>query len=242
MANNNIEEMFNAAANAAEADDQTKKKSEPVDTIDTTNKDVDTIDTGSAETEAIEHEVVTPAPKASEVETYHQENTSTNPITEPVNPVEKNTVSSSESKSNEYLNFKASPKNISQLLSISDLYRGFDEDTKKLAKAFFKTDNESEAISLALQQDIITLDALTALANVHKADDVDKAFFLVSLDDNLLKEIGRLIQVFTDKKIEESDHITYCRDLEKALRDMDDTFIGQTNSLLGVLQAAQRSE
>ena len=113
-----------------------------------------------------------------------------------------------------------------------------------MAQRFFNTDNESEAICLALQQEPITLDALNSFSKVHSAEAVDKAFFLVALPDNLLEEIGRLIEVLTDKDIKASisDHIKYCRNLESELSKMDDDFINETNSILVLLQAAQPNE
>lgn len=131
------------------------------------------------------------------------------------------------------------PEFIAQIVALSDLYRNFDDKTAELAGKLFETEDEAEALATALVQQVITLDALKSLESVHKATDVDKAFFLVALPDELLQEIGRLVKVFTDKEVKFTDHIQYCRNLEIELRKMNDDFIAETNAILELLTAAQ---
>lgn len=131
---------------------------------------------------------------------------------------------------------------IRQIVQLADLFRAFDEGTHEKSELLLGANDEAETIAQALQQSILTLNALTALESVHEASESDGAFFLVSLDDELLLEIGRLIKVFMDVDVEYTDHISYCRSLEAEMRKMDDEFIQQTNTILELLDAAQPKE
>ena len=131
---------------------------------------------------------------------------------------------------------------IAKILVMSDIYHGFDDDTNSLISKLFETKDESKILALSLNQDLILTDAFKSLGNVHKASEVDKAFYLVSLPDNILNKIGDLVRIFMGKDIKNTDHIKYCRELEAQLRTMDDKFISRTNSILKLLQAGQKKE
>lgn len=136
----------------------------------------------------------------------------------------------------------AEPAFIEQIVNLSDIFRGFDDSTKTMAETFFNTKNSNEVLSEALAQNPITLDAFQGILDVDKAESVDKAFYLVDLQDDLLQEIGRVLEVLDDTTLTFETHNQYCRVLESNISDKDAAFMESLRSFLELLNEAQPKE
>lgn len=136
----------------------------------------------------------------------------------------------------------AEPAFIGQIVSLSDIFRGFDESTTAIAETFFNTKDVNEVLSEALSQNPITLDAFQSILDVDKAEGVDKAFLLVDLQDDLLQEIGRVLSILDDDDLPFESHNQYCRVLETNISSKDASFMESVKSFLELLNEAQPRE
>ena len=232
MVKQDLEAMFNGALSASEDDDDVSKGSHEI-------KKTKKVVIETVPVEETSHEDASDNEVEVKDNAYILKNKSTKKV-----EAEKSSPEPEQEQAPIYTHqdpviAEGTPEFIAQIVNLSDLYRNFDDKTAELAGKLFETEDEAEALATALVQQVITLDAMKSLESVHKATDVDKAFFLVALPDELLQEIGRLVKIFTDKEVKVTDHIQYCRNLEIELRKMNDDFIAETNSILELLTAAQ---
>lgn len=114
---------------------------------------------------------------------------------------------------------------VTAVIHVADAFRRLDSSVKDSVYKFFSTKDEENTIARVLGESKDTRTALLAIVSAQKASDVDRAFFLVSLDDYLLRDMGILINTYTQKKSADLDiinekRIDYCRGLEKAIRGM----------------------
>lgn len=115
-------------------------------------------------------------------------------------------------------------ENVSRVLIVSDSYRGYDMNSQQAVKSFFNEEDESTIISLILNESNQTRVALHSLIVAQKAEQVDRAFLLVSLDVNLLTNMGKIMTNYTGAELPvgslPGNRIEYCRALEKSISTM----------------------
>lgn len=128
---------------------------------------------------------------------------------------------------------------IHRIVELSDTIRNFDDKTEHMAELFFETKDTNEILLQALEQDSITLDAFAAILDVNNAKGVDKAFYLVDLHDDLLKEIGRVLGLLGDEQLTFKAHNQYCREIEENISAKDASFMESLQAFLQLLGEAQ---
>lgn len=115
-------------------------------------------------------------------------------------------------------------ENVSLVLTVSDSYRGYDLSSQEAVKSFFNEEDEATIISAVLNETNEIRAALHSLILAQQAEQVDRAFLLVSLDVNLLTNMGKIMSTYTGADLPISalpgNRIEYCRALEKAISSM----------------------
>lgn len=126
-------------------------------------------------------------------------------------------------------------ENIEKILRVTDMYRDFDQSIKESVQAFYKASDESKVVSRVLTEKNDTRKALEALIFAQDAAQVDRAFYLVSLDVAQLGTMGYILMNYTGNEIELNDiarrRIEYCRQLERIISEMS---IPQQNNLQAI--------
>lgn len=131
------------------------------------------------------------------------------------------------------------------VLYVSDSFRRLDKEVKDSVYKFFSTKDENTTITSILGESEDTRRALLAIVSAQSASDVDRAFFLVSLDEYLLGGMGDLINTYTQKNSVNLDtlrdkKIDYCRALEKAIRGMTQKEKTHLSAIQGLLNIPKK--
>lgn len=113
---------------------------------------------------------------------------------------------------------------VSLVLTVSDSYRGYDLSSQQAVQAFFNEESEANIVSAVLNETNEIRAALHSLILAQQAEQVDRAFLLVSLDVNLLTNMGKIMMTYTGAELPMAalpgNRIEYCRSLEKAISSM----------------------
>lgn len=125
---------------------------------------------------------------------------------------------------------------IDLVLDIADLYRSYDKEYIEVIQQFTDTADEREIIFKIINEDNSTRKALVALVRSQEAEPVDRAFFLVALENKLLHDMGSVINKYDNAEIDlsslNSNRIEYCRELEFAINSLSD----EKKDKLGAIQ------
>ena len=112
------------------------------------------------------------------------------------------------------------------VLKIADLYRSYEKENQEAVKTFLSEANESNLILRVLNEPTKTRKALVALVKAQAAEQVERAFFLVALDDELLRDMGEIMINYEKATLDlskiSSSRIEYCRELEHSINLLTD--------------------
>ena len=112
------------------------------------------------------------------------------------------------------------------VLKVSDLYRSYEKENQEAVKTFLSEANESNLILRVLNEPTKTRKALVALVKAQAAEQVERAFFLVALDDELLRDMGEIMINYEKATLDlskiSSSRIEYCRELEHSINLLTD--------------------
>ena len=112
------------------------------------------------------------------------------------------------------------------VLKVADLYRSYEKENQEAVKTFLSEANESNLILRVLNEPTKTRKALVALVKAQAAEQVERAFFLVALDDDLLRDMGEIMINYEKATLDlskiSSSRIEYCRELEHSINSLTD--------------------
>ena len=112
------------------------------------------------------------------------------------------------------------------VLKVADLYRSYEKGNQEAVKTFLSEANESNLILRVLNEPTKTRKALVALVKAQTAEQVERAFFLVALDDELLRDMGEIMINYEKATLDlskiSSSRIEYCRELEHSINLLTD--------------------
>ena len=112
------------------------------------------------------------------------------------------------------------------VLKVADLYRSYEKENQEAVKTFLSEANESNLILRVLNEPTKTRKALVALVKAQAAEQVERAFFLVALDDDLLRDMGEIMINYEKATLDlskiSSSRIEYCRELEHSINLLTD--------------------
>ena len=112
------------------------------------------------------------------------------------------------------------------VLKVADLYRSYENENQEAVKTFLSEANESNLILRVLNEPTKTRKALVALVKAQAAEQVERAFFLVALDDDLLRDMGEIMINYEKATLDlskiSSSRIEYCRELEHSINLLTD--------------------
>lgn len=112
------------------------------------------------------------------------------------------------------------------VLKVADLYRSYENENQEAVKTFLSEANESNLILRVLNEPTKTRKALVALVKAQAAEQVERAFFLVALDDDLLRDMGEIMINYEKATLDlskiSSSRIEYCRELEHSINSLTD--------------------
>lgn len=113
---------------------------------------------------------------------------------------------------------------VTLITKVMDALRSYDPGSRDAVSAFYANDNENIIVSRVLTETNDTRKALVALIQAQKAEQVDRAFFLVSLEVKLLADMGHIMKNYTGVDLPvgklPGNRIEYCRQLERAISGM----------------------
>lgn len=132
---------------------------------------------------------------------------------------------------------------IAIILHISDAYRNLTESERKVSSQLFNDGKalteEAEYVYHAMNVDSSIPNVMTTLVSAKQLDDIELAFFLVDLDEELLFSVGSLVEFFTGVEMDETLPKTrYARKLVGAIKEMNDeamNYVTATESVLNVI-------
>ena len=112
------------------------------------------------------------------------------------------------------------------VLKVAALYRSYEKENQEAVKTFLSEANESNLILRVLNEPTKTRKALVALVKAQAAEQVERAFFLVALDDELLRDMGEIMINYEKATLDlskiSSSRIEYCRELEHSINLLTD--------------------
>ena len=113
-------------------------------------------------------------------------------------------------------------KNVKVILKVADLYRSYEKADQEAIKLFMSEADEYELISKILNAPMATRKALVALVEAQSKSQVDRAFFLVGLENELLQDIGKVLEQVADHSFDTpaENKIEYCRRLESTISSL----------------------
>ena len=110
------------------------------------------------------------------------------------------------------------------VLSVYNLLTSYQDTELDSVRKFVNETDENAIILKILNEKIETRKALVALVKAQEAEQVDRAFFLVALDNKLLHDMGSIMKTYDDSELDlskiNSSRIEYCRDLEFAINNL----------------------
>lgn len=131
-------------------------------------------------------------------------------------------------------------RSVAIIVHVLDVYRDLDSDIQKTVQAFFSEEDENRIVTRVLNETNKTREALMAVVSAQKATQVERAFFLVSLNDELLENMGKLMSQYmkAELNIDEvtTKKIDYCRSLEKVINSMSEEQRSHLTSLQSLLE------
>lgn len=138
----------------------------------------------------------------------------------------------------------ASVEQVAQIIRILDAYRQLNSEEKTVASQFITVgetlDNEEEFVVSVLNVDPMLTKTMKALKEAKDRDPVDRAFFVVDLERNLLKNLGNLVSVFTGDEISnDQSHNQYSRQVVKNIEQLDNKDMSFVSATETVLTAAE---
>lgn len=132
------------------------------------------------------------------------------------------------------------PNDISIIVNTSNEFIKLDDDTKEAIKKYFAEKNDNKLLAAILNEPVPKRKAFIAIVNAQGASDVDRAFFLMSLDDNLLDEIGQVLIKYNQSEVDleliKSNKIEYCRSIEKTISSLGPENERHLNALLNIFK------
>ena len=144
-----------------------------------------------------------------------------------------------EPKSND--NYTLSIRDVTLVVEVLDLYRGYDLATQESINLFFNEQKEETVITSIINEKVNTQRALSTLIEAQEKEQVDRAFFLMSLGEGSLNHIGRIVTTYTnsepfDRNAGGSNKIECCRRRESLINDMSNTQQTHLRSISELLQ------
>lgn len=131
-----------------------------------------------------------------------------------------------------------------KIIRILDAYRKLSSDVQTIASQFITNGSEVIEDEATLVVKVINVDqvlavTMKALREAKALDPVERVFFVISLEDDVLHSLGGLVAVFTSGALDGSlDKIAYARNLVREIEKLDARAVNYIESTESILSAA----
>lgn len=132
-----------------------------------------------------------------------------------------------------------------KIISVTDVYRDLTNDVKNVVSQFILndsdfTEDEATIIVRAINSDQTLFETMKALREAKESDQVERVFYVLSLEDKILYKLGDLVSIFTQEDIENSGRrLDYARSLVASIDSLDKKSIDYVVATERVLKAAR---
>lgn len=135
---------------------------------------------------------------------------------------------------------------VGRVLRIIDEYRKLKPEEQKVVSQFLNEgvviEDESELVVAVLNVDPLLTKIMRALREGRELDPVDRAFYIIDLEDDVLRSLGSLMSVFGHEEIsEELPHSKYAREVVNGIDSLGNDAMGLVNATEAVLSAGEVS-
>lgn len=161
--------------------------------------------------------------------------------------LEQNSLSNKKDNSENKISQKNKEVNfdfVEKVIKVIDAYRKLNDEEQTVARHFIAgsdTNKEDEALVVfkALETDPVKTRTFTILKKAKSYDQVERAFFLMGLDENSLSNLKNLVGSFNDdKSLNTDDKIELSRNLVKNIDTLDSSIIRYVEATESVLAVA----
>lgn len=135
---------------------------------------------------------------------------------------------------------------VRQVVNILDAYRGLSSEEKSVAGQFVTAggdvESESDFIVKVINADPMLSKTMKLLTEAKALDDVERSFFIIELDNDVLYSLGSLVSVFVEIEDDNSARNRYARNLVRSIEQLDSKAMGFVSATEKVLSAAEVSD
>lgn len=131
-----------------------------------------------------------------------------------------------------------------KMIRIVDAYRKLNEDVKTVASQFITSgaeivEDEATLVVKVLNVDPMLPITMRSFREAKALDPVERVFYIISLEDDVLHSLGRLVSVFIENTLDESDtKINYARKLVREIDQLENRAVNYVESTESILAAA----
>lgn len=131
-----------------------------------------------------------------------------------------------------------------RILNISDTYRKLSPEERSIAGQFISGGDEIEEeftfIVRAINADPMLARTMIAATEAKSLTPVERAFYVIDLDNDLLESLGSLLVVFTEDEFPPlRERTKYARVLVKIIDELDQKAMSYIKATVSVLKAAE---
>lgn len=135
-------------------------------------------------------------------------------------------------------------KDATKVINILDTYRDLPPESRSAVSQFVDNDDYTDEPSLVvkvLRADPILSQTMTALKDsAAETDRVERVFYILKLDTNLLYNLGSLVSTLVESEVEgRNDKIEYSKNIEATINTLDKKIIDYVAATKEVLAAAE---
>lgn len=135
-------------------------------------------------------------------------------------------------------------ENVTVIITVLDAYRKLSREEKKVVSQFINNGDEitkeAEFVITAMSVDPMVSRTMEALKEAKNQEAVDRAFYVMDLDDNLLYSLGSFVAVFTNEEGDRhGSRSVYARELVRGIEKLDPKAMQYVNATEGVLRAVR---
>lgn len=130
------------------------------------------------------------------------------------------------------------------ILGAADEYRAMNSQTRDVVAQLISqgaeySDDPATIAIRAINADELTFKTMEALKEAKSLNPVDRAFYILELDDSVRKSLGQLCVAFSDVEISAKEMFGFSKALVGIIEDLDNDVIGFVSATESVLRVAK---
>lgn len=130
------------------------------------------------------------------------------------------------------------------ILGAADEYRGMNSQTRDVVAQLISqgaeySDDPATIAIRAINADELTFKTMEALKDAKALDPVDRAFYILELEDSVRKSLGQLCVAFSDVEISAKEMFGFSKALVGIIEDLDNDVIGFVSATESILRVAK---